>query len=389
MKNNKSIKLLSVLAVVFVLAASIVVFISSVGIEKISAYLSVFSFSDDFEDDEPFSKYNYNRLTDVEKQAYICIFEKIQSHPDYIKIPKLTKNEFNNVYFAVKNDNPHLLCFTDSCNMISFWSSAFIELNYNYSVDECINKQELLLDEIELIVSDMPDNLSDFDKELYIHDYIVETCEYKETSSASSAYGCLIEKSAVCSGYSRAAMLLLKKVGIDAVLIGGTGYSAEQGQISHMWNIVWLDKEPYHLDVTWDDSGNGISYLYFNLTDTDISVDHFDYNIDFVCDSDIYNYFKYKDLYFYEYSDSELDVILSSLIENINNGINYLEIKFDAYDVYESAAATIIDSVSPMSDMYKIISYVSANSSGKVDVSHVNFSSDNNKKYIRLMFDWN
>lgn len=391
MKSKKIFKVFIIIVVVIITTAGAVGIVSGIGADKIKAYFSVFSFPDDFDGIQPFSSYNYEQLNDVEKQAYICILNNIDSHPELIKIPNLTKEEFNNVYFAVKNDNPQILCFSDSCNMLSFWSSAFIELKYEYSVDECDAMQNKLMAEVDRIISEMPEYEDDYSKELYIHDYIVNMCKYEESDHSSNAYGCLIENKAVCSGFSRAAMLLLENVGIKTVLIGGTGISSTQGRISHMWNIVQIEEAYYHLDVTWDNPGNdeSISHLYFNLTDSEISLDHTDYDFAYSCNEDKFNYFKYNGLLFSNYGKTELNTIKEKFLSNIDNGINYLEIKFDSADSYNSASDAIIDGVSPNSDMYKIISYISDNTDEKVDISHVNFSSDDNKKYIRLMFDWN
>lgn len=393
-RKSKYLKIIISVAVILIVTVCFSAFIISLtDSDKISAYFSVFSFPDEFSaDEQPLSLYNYEQLSSVEKQAYICVFNNIRSHPEYIKIPKLTREEFNNVYFAVKNDNPDLLCFADSCNMITFMASSFLELHYAYSSDQCEQMRSELLNKVDQILADMTELNDDYSKELFIHDYIVNTCVYEEASDSSNAYGCLIENKAVCSGYSRAAMLLLEKAGIKAVLLGGTGISSSQGQISHMWNIVWLDGKPYHLDVTWDDTGAeneySASHMYFNLSDDEISSDHTDFSFNEACDNDTYNYFRYNGLYFDSYGKSELLTIQNELLNNINNGTNYLEIRFESETDYEAAAAAIIDSVSPNSDMYKIITFITSNAGDKVDVSHVNFARDDNKNYIRLMFDW-
>ena len=252
--------------------------------------------------------------------------------------------------------------------------------------------RKAMLDEVNAIVAEMPEMNDDYSKELYIHDYIVNNCNYEETEHSSTAYGCLVDKKAVCSGYSRAFMLLLNELGIKSTLIGGTGISATQGSISHMWNIVWINEASYHVDVTWDDPGSDsdsvVSHIYFNLTDDEISFDHTDYDSGVDCNSDDYNYFVVNELYFDSYGKKELARIQQALIENINGGINYLEIKFDSNEDYKTAASAIIDGSAPGSDMYKIILYVSENAGDKVDISHVNFARDDNKNYIRLMFDW-
>ncbi len=394
MKNKNTLKKWIVFTFALVIVMISCLFSAkSIGIEKIEAYFSVFEYPTDFTSDKlPFSIHNYNTLSDIEKKAYICIFNNIESHPEYIKIPELTKEEFNNVYFAVKNDNPDMLCFNDSCTMVLFWSACFVQPSYDNSVDECNQKREVLLKKVESVVSEMPEFNDDFSKELYIHDYIISNCSYRESSLSSTAYGCLIEGEAVCSGYSRAAMLLLNAVEIDSKLVAGIGHSPSQGEISHMWNIVWIENESYHLDVTWDDPDSKetemISHLYFNLSDVDISYDHSDFDTDVSCSSDKYNYFVYNSLYFDSYSQETVDTIKLKLLNNITNGINYVEFEFSDSEAYKIAVEALIDDNSQYSDIYDILKYLLKYVADKVDISHINFSCDDNKKYIKMMFDF-
>ena len=377
-----------------VILCSIVVFVitlfNTLGADKLEAYFSVFSFPEDFTEKQPLSTMNFDMLNDTEKKAYISVFNNIENHPEYIKIPLLSQTEFENVYFAVKNDNPDILCFSDSCNMISFMSSSFLQLQYDYEKDECDAKTDELNRKAEEIIR-IVDVSDEYTAELAIHDYIVVNCSYEEDAeNASNAYGCLVGGEAVCSGYSRAAMLLLKKAGVKSMLIGGTGITAKDESISHMWNIVWIDEKPYHLDVTWDDpdfSENIISHMFFNLTTADISVDHKEFSVNIDCNSTESGYFVMENLLFDRYDSETLTQIKSRLCENINSGKNYIEIEFAESDEFDIAVESIIDNSSPSSDMYKIVSYVSENTENKVDTSHINFVKENEKNYIRLMFD--
>lgn len=118
---------------------------------------------------------------------------------------------------------------------------------------------------------------SDIDNIKKFHDYLANTIEYDTVKSdyvtkkskkdskydSSSAYGALIEKKAICGGYTDAMYLFLDKMGIKSIRITSE---------SHIWNGVYLDGNWYHLDVTWDDAKytNGKSFLthkYF-LIDT-------------------------------------------------------------------------------------------------------------------------
>jgi hypothetical protein len=91
---------------------------------------------------------------------------------------------------------------------------------------------------------------------------------------AFTAYGGLILGRAVCEGYSEAFQYLLHQVGVECLIAGGEG----NGQ-PHQWNIVRIDGEYYHVDVTWND-GNSVPQLdfvlryYLNMTDSMIARDH-------------------------------------------------------------------------------------------------------------------
>ncbi len=384
-------------AVSVIISLMIIVFIAAelcyrVGFDKIGAFISGFTYPTAFDEDNmPLSQKYYERLNPTEKQAYICILNKIEEHPGYIKIPHLTNEEFNNVFFAVKNDNPQILCFADSCNMISFLSSSFLELNYKYSRDECSQMEKELDAAADSIASQATEYEDEFERELFIHDYIIKNCVYEESENDSSAYGALIDGKAVCSGYSRAAMLVLCKAGIVSTVATGTGISETLGNISHMWNIVWIDGKPYHLDVTWDDpkmsSSNNLSHLYFNRKTEDISIDHKDINIDFGCDSDDDMYFFRENLYFDEYSDKVLNAVIKKFTENIDSGVHYIEFSFSNSQAYSQAVSKLLNSQSPDSDINRIMGAVEQKAADKIDLSHVSFSQSDGLRYIRIMVD--
>lgn len=146
-----------------------------------------------------------------------------------------------------------------------------------------------------------------YQKEKKIHDYLVDNVTYtkKDSSNEHAAYKALIEGECVCDGYSRAMKLLCDLSDVECKLIRGTSKG------NHMWNMVKLDGNWYHLDVTFDDKEeSGFEdgyYAYFNNTDDMISFNHkwntgryphadcYDYNYyvinnSFVAKEDLYDY---------------------------------------------------------------------------------------------------
>ena len=155
------------------------------------------------------------------------------------------------------NENPELFLLDGSLSY-SFYSDGLlseIRLKYNCSVSEYkarMKKVEAAAD--KLLQGLSGGNLTDVQKALLLHDRLALHCEYDMgvyTSAgpgpnARNIYGSLVERKAVCDGYTRAYLYLLGKVGIKSVM-------NRSAKLNHSWNIVWIGGKPYHVDVTFDD----------------------------------------------------------------------------------------------------------------------------------------
>lgn len=128
------------------------------------------------------------------------------------------------------------------------------------------------------------EDMTDFQKELALHDYLVSHCKYSEDAKQSEdsdiyrAYGALVNGDAVCNGYAEAMDILLRCVGIESEFVIGRAYSTQAGWVDHAWNLVNIDGNWYHLDATWDDpvpdQGDKLIHSYFNVTDDIIGQNH-------------------------------------------------------------------------------------------------------------------
>lgn len=131
-----------------------------------------------------------------------------------------------------------------------------------------------------VLKSKIKSSMSDYQKELALHDYLVKRCKYSTNSTSSDiyeAYGALVNHEAVCDGYAQALQLLFACSGITSQYIYGTATDAN-GSMDHAWNLVKLDGDWYHLDATWDDPTpdrkGRILHAYFNVTDSYIKSSH-------------------------------------------------------------------------------------------------------------------
>lgn len=216
----------------------------------------------------------------VETQVYVVGSEKNDRGLyliDRISIDeKLTETDIRVGLSAYKNDHPEIFWLSNQFSYIDAETTQ-IQLYSSLSPGEISDKSEKLITAIENIINKIPSGLGEFERELKIHDLLLEGCTYNEEVESTSEdwrpfsiYGALVEGSAVCEGYSRAMQYLLSIFGIECNTVNGTG-----GGNPHQWNIVKIGGQWYHLDATWDDTTtDGIYYGYFNLSDSLISVDH-------------------------------------------------------------------------------------------------------------------
>ena len=136
---------------------------------------------------------------------------------------------------------------------------------------------------LNVINSKISLDMSDYEKELIIHDYIVMNCTYDIASqnnntipdTSYTSYGALVLGVAVCQGYSGAFKLFMDLLDIECDIITG-----QAGGESHAWNRVKIDGDYYLVDVTWNASifkanpNNRVHYDFFNLTDEALNASH-------------------------------------------------------------------------------------------------------------------
>ncbi len=111
-----------------------------------------------------------------------------------------------------------------------------------------------------------------------LHDYLLDTVSYDYNDECGFdnqyAYSAFLTGKTVCAGYAKAYKMLLDCCGIYNLYVTGVTTPYDPEENGHAWNVVSLNDEYYHIDVTWDDTGAGGRYEYFLLSDTEIAKDH-------------------------------------------------------------------------------------------------------------------
>lgn len=258
----------------------------------------------------------YNSLSDIEKNLYNYImdqakvfFEKYESLDNtskelyrYFTFGEFDQKTFNfmknnsykaddnlkhintkKIMSAIKYDIPQFdLLFDfdffitdDKSNKCVVTISLIYRKNLMHLPLKAINK------EVKKILIPLKKRNADDDKKAeFIHDYICERCEFSHDNTVKShtVYGCLCKNEAVCEGISRSYQLLMNKAGIDCRTVYGKAKDKYGNLDHHVWNIIKINGNWYHVDVTWDlksSNGDKTSHDYFLKTNKEIKKDHF------------------------------------------------------------------------------------------------------------------
>lgn len=258
-------------------------------------YNDIQTISADTEYEKVLLDYGYNSLeTPEQKQLYTAIEGVVNAVSDEmeeelypmkeIELKKVNLSEGNIriVIEAFNCDHPEIFWVSNTFGYYSDEKLTMVHLYSEFSATDINHMQSQLNTEIESFLSDMPTGLSEYEREKFIHDKLLNNCKYEEDAditqgrqSAFTMYGALVEGSAVCEGYTKTMQYLLKLVGIETITVNG--YSKSE---LHQWCLVNIDDKWYHLDATWNDIEKteehdaGVLYTYFNVSDPFIEVDH-------------------------------------------------------------------------------------------------------------------
>ncbi len=86
------------------------------------------------------------------------------------------------------------------------------------------------------------------------------------------AYGPLVESRGICGGLAWAFKTLMDEANVECICV--VGYLKERSDIGHMWNMVKLDGQYYHVDPTWGIKDSGVLIEAFMQPDTMMRASH-------------------------------------------------------------------------------------------------------------------
>ena len=302
-------------------------------------------------DNTGYYRHAYEDLTENEKNIYSVILQSIYTQPERIEIPALTDGNLSNIFEAISVDNPDLFNLGINCKIYTEGYKTYFETDYVLGYDEYCAKLKEARDIASAIIDGASVYTSVYEKEKYVHDYIINHCSYAEPTEspmANTIYGCLVEGKASCEGYSRAFQYIISSMNIDNRIVTGESASDGVNYVNHMWNYVVIDGRGYFVDLTWDDprtEGAVLRHTYFNVTTNDILIKHRNLKQTLpLCTDNMYNYFVYENIFFNVGSGEVFESMVSNAVYTaIQRQYKCVELRFSDRAVMEQAKNTLFN----------------------------------------------
>ncbi len=175
-------------------------------------------------------------------------------------------------------ESDHGVKIINSFNVSGSEYETYIDLTFDYSKDEYRFVKDKSKEIINQIITD---DMNSFEIVKTIHDYVINNMEYDNKNfdagtvprNSYTAYGALALGVGVCEAYTEAMNVLLHEVDIPCYMVLGDADGP------HVWNLISIDNNYYHLDATWDDpvmsdGSQTLTYDYFLISDDQILKDH-------------------------------------------------------------------------------------------------------------------
>lgn len=220
-------------------------------------------------------EYYYNQLTDIQKNIYNQLYKTVEtvSESTTISLNSVTQDEISIIFRALRYDHPEIYWIQAYKYIIDEKSSQlYFYPTYLVNAEEKSLYDEQLSEWTEKALSTVNSEMTTYEKEKAIYDFIVDNTEYSLDSELNQSLISVVKGKSVCLGYTKAMKYLCDKINIPCVVVEGTSKDG----IAHSWNKVQINNDWYNVDATNSNTAQMFSNSYdmFNITDELISIQY-------------------------------------------------------------------------------------------------------------------
>ena len=233
--------------------------------------------------EQPFGGYYYGRLSETDRVWYRDIYIALTDMDSGVELSDevlslMDETRINKIFQCVMNDHPEFFYVTGYAYTVYTYGEETTRISFSgtYTMEKEERDERLLAIDavVEECLTGVDSLASDYEKVRYVYDYLIHNTEYdRQVEDNQNICSVFLENRSVCQGYAKAAQYLLEKLGVRATLVIGTVYTGD----NHAWNLVWIDEEPYYVDVTWGDASYQVVTEDDNLGVASLPTVNYDY----------------------------------------------------------------------------------------------------------------
>lgn len=254
-------------------------------------------------------EYHFYKLTKPEQRYYHKLIDVFKHGKTEVwALPIMGKESVIRAITSVSFDHPEFFYVNfKNLKLVRTFSGITYHVEYLFKASFWERLSRETDEKIEKIVKDIraAKLKNDFERVIWLHNYFVRNMRYNYDAlsnpdvypEAFNVRGVVTEGRAVCEGISKAFKLLCDRLGIESIVVSGKSTLEGFGDgIEHAWNIIKINNNYVHMDITWDiglsEVSNFTRFDYFCLSDEELKIDH-DYENEIypTCQTDEYSYF--------------------------------------------------------------------------------------------------
>lgn len=338
--------------------------------------------------------YSYRYLDEKEKYIYDKLIEAIEANKskvDFDSSYSVAAEDYYAVYQLIYNDE-NAIYYIDTTMQSAFKSPekkivTSANLFYKYTSEEIRQMQKTVEEESDRIIAEITPDMTEYDIVKYFYDYLAENVAYdKDAENCRNIYGVFADKKAVCSGYSKAFSYLCDKVGIETVLVKG-----DADDVPHMWNMVKIGGEWYHIDVTYSvtssNLGKYVRYDYFCVSDDVVSSRNI-YDQDYQypkATAERCNYYVKNGLMADSWNEAET-MLANRILAAAQNRELVAQIRCSSRELYFEAVYNLFDRT--QAKAITLMEEANERSDNKFKCDNISYSHDSNTYVIKLFLEY-
>lgn len=338
--------------------------------------------------------YSYYTLSSKHRDLYDKIVSAqftCTERLDFLVTDEITFDELFDVYQLIYNDEYRLFYISPTIEYIVDPNTKYVtqmKLSYTHRMQEVEQMRQQISTAADSILSQITPQMNDYDIVKLFHDSIIVSCTYSSDAvNPNNIYGCLADKKALCQAYSQTFTYLCHMAGIDTFVVLGVANEP------HMWNIVKMDGEYYHIDLTWDDpdrdrNPDSVRYDYFGLTDERIrqlrQVDPYDYDIP-TANGTKYQYYYYNNLVA-DSVDEAKQILAAEAVRAAQTRSSTIQFMCTSTEVFDAVTSQLFGNTGE--NVISVLDSVKNQTANKYNTESVYHNSNSSTRTVKIFLDY-